>query len=166
MKDSKYYLRKLFCHVFMFFLSGTVYYTLEILFKTTHKSHWTMFLLAACAGLFFIDGLNDLFGYDMDFLLQCFICSTAITVGELCVGLIWNNDFGIWDYRNMPLNYKGQICVPFYFVWYLLSAIFIPFLDYIEWKWFDFDSDNAPYYKVFGKIIFKFKPRKEHTWQS
>ena len=158
MDKMKYYLKRIFCHVFIFFFSGTVYYTMEILFKTTHSSHWTMFVLSACAGLFFIDGLNDCFGYDMDFLLQCFICSTAI--GELFVGLHWNLDFGIWDYRNMLFNFRGQICLPFYFLWYLLSAIFIPFLDYIEWKWFDYEPNNPPYYKIFGKTIFRFNSQE------
>lgn len=113
MNKIKYYLKRIFCHAFIFLFSGTVYYLMEILFKDTHSSHWTMFLLAGFSALFFIDGLNDLFGYDMDYLLQCIICATAITIGELCVGLIWNFDYGIWDYRNMPLNFKGQICLSY-----------------------------------------------------
>lgn len=157
MNKIEYYINRILCHLFIFLFSGTIYYALEVLFKTTHKSHWTMFLLAACAGLFFIDGLNDLFGYEMNFLLQCFICATAITIGELFVGLHWNLDYEIWDYRNVPFNFKGQICLPYYFLWYLLSAIFIPFLDYIEWKWFGYESENPPYYKIFGKIIFRFR---------
>ena len=116
MNKIKYYLKRIFCHVFIFLFSGTVYYLMEVLFKDTHSSHWTMFLLAGFSALFFIDGLNDLFGYDMDYLLQCIICATAITIGELCIGLIWNFDYGIWDYRNMPLNFKGQICLPFYWI--------------------------------------------------
>ena len=44
MDKMKYYLKRIFCHVFIFFFSGTVYYTMEILFKTTHSSHWTMFV--------------------------------------------------------------------------------------------------------------------------
>ena len=116
-----------------------------------------MFFLAGLSALFFIDGLNDIFSYDMDYLLQCIICATAITVGELIVGLSLNGDYSIWDYRNVPFNYEGQICLPFYFLWMVLSAIFIPVLDYIEWKWFNYESENPPYYKMFGKVIYKFR---------
>ena len=64
---------KILCHIFIFLLSGTVYYGMEILFKKSHTSHWSMFLLAGFAGLFFIDGLNDLFSFEMDYLLQILI---------------------------------------------------------------------------------------------
>lgn len=155
-----YYIKRILCHLFIFLFSGTVYYCMEIIYKDTHVSHWSMFLLAGFSALFFIDGLNDIFSYDMDYLLQCFICATAITIGELIIGLTLNTDYSIWDYRNLPFNYKGQICLIFYFLWMFLSLIFIPVLDYIEWKCFKYEPDNPPYYKVFGKVIFKFKKKK------
>lgn len=159
MSKIKYYLYRIYCTVAIFLFSGSVYYAMEIVFKKSHKSHWTMFILAGLAGAIFIDGLNNLFSYEMDFLLQIFICSTTITVGELIVGLIWNQDYGIWNYTNMPFNYMGQICLPFYFLWMLLSAIFIPFLDYIEWRVFDYKPETPPYYKICNKVIFRFKER-------
>lgn len=157
MSKSKALLYRILCHVFIFLFSGSVYYCMEIIFKKSHSSHWTMFLLAGFSALFFIDGLNDMFSYDMDYLLQIIICATAITIGELAVGLCFNSSYGIWDYRNMPFNYNGQICLPFYFLWMFLSAIFIPFLDFIEWKIFRYKEDTPPYYKVFEKKIFQFK---------
>ena len=159
MRKIKYYLYRIYCTVAIFLFSGSVYYAMEIVFKKSHKSHWTMFVLAGLAGAIFIDGLNNLFSYEMDFLLQIFICSTSITVGELIVGLIWNQDYSIWNYTNMPFNYMGQICLPFYFLWMLLSAIFIPFLDYIEWRVFDYKPETPPYYKICNKVIFRFKER-------
>jgi len=159
MNKINYYLRRIVCHLFIFLFSGTTYYCMEIIYKDTHKSHWSMFFLAGFSALFFIDGLNDIFSYDMDYLLQCFICATTITIGELIVGITLNQNYEIWDYRNLPLNYHGQICLLFYFLWMLLSAIFIPVLDYIEWKWFDYEPDNPPYYKIFGKTFFRFKER-------
>lgn len=157
MSNIKYYLKRILCHIFVFLFSGTTYYLMEVLYKENHTSHWSMFFLAGLSALFFIDGLNDIFSYDMDYLLQCIICATAITVGELIVGLFLNGDYSIWDYRNVPFNYEGQICLPFYFLWMVLSAIFIPVLDYIEWKWFNYESENPPYYKMFGKVIYKFR---------
>lgn len=157
MSKSKNIFYRILCHLFIFLFSGSVYYCMEIIFKKSHSSHWTMFMLAGVSALLFIDGLNDIFSYDMDYLLQIIICATAITVGEFIVGTIWNSNYMIWDYRNMPFNLNGQICLPFYFLWMFLSAVFIPFLDFIEWKVFKYNPEDPPYYKVFGKKIFQFK---------
>lgn len=157
MNKLKLLYTSLLCHIFIFLFSGSVYYGIEVLFKKSHTSHWSMFLLAGFAGLFFIDGLNDMFSYDMDYLLQILICSIAITVGEYIVGITLNRDYTIWDYRNMPFNIKGQICLPFCFIWIFLSAIFIPFLDWVEWAIFNQKKSEKPYYKIFGKTVFTFK---------
>ena len=47
--------------------------------------------------------------------------SVIIVLLELIAGLMWNRDYRIWDYRNMWLNYKGQICLLFYFIWLALT---------------------------------------------
>ena len=143
-------------HSFIFIFSGSIYYLMEMIFKSSHTSHISMFVLAGLCGMVFIDGLNNLFTYDMDFLLQIFICATAITIGELFVGLLFNSDYSIWNYTNMPFNYKGQICLPFYLLWLALSAIFIPVLDWIEWKIFKYKEDTPPCYKIFGKLFLIF----------
>ena len=70
MNKSKRLYTSLLCHLFIFLFSGSVYYSIEVIFKKSHMSHWSMFLLAGFAGLFFIDGLNDLFSFEMDYLLQ------------------------------------------------------------------------------------------------
>ncbi len=160
MRKNKFLFYRIYCMIAIFLFSGSLYYILEVIFKKTHSSHWSMFVLAGISSVLFIDGLNNLFSYEMDFLLQIFLCSTAITICELFVGLIVNTDYSIWNYTNMPLNYKGQICLPFYFLWMLLSFIFIPFLDYIEWKIFKYKPDTPPYYKVFGRKIFSFKEKE------
>lgn len=160
MSSVKNLIYRIYCMIAIFLFSGSLYYVLEVLFKKTHTSHWSMFVLAGISSVLFIDGLNNLFSYEMDFLLQIFLCSTAITICELFVGLTINIDHSIWNYTNMPLNYKGQICLPFYFLWMLLSFIFIPFLDYIEWKIFNYKPDTPPYYKVFGRKVFSFKEKE------
>ena len=40
-----------------------------------------------------------------------------ITAVELAAGLLWNREFRIWDYRNAPLNFLGQICLPYTLLW-------------------------------------------------
>ena len=40
-----------------------------------------------------------------------------ITAVELATGLLLNRQFRIWDYRNAPLNFLGQICLPYTLLW-------------------------------------------------
>ena len=36
-------------------------------------------------------------------------------------GLLINRDYSVWDYRQMPLNFLGQICLPFSLLWIPVS---------------------------------------------
>ncbi len=44
-----------------------------------------------------------------------------ITGVELLAGLLFNRSYAVWDYRHMPLNYHGQICLPFCLLWLPIS---------------------------------------------
>ena len=46
-----------------------------------------------------------------------------ITMVELGMGLIFNRDFSVWDYRKVRGNYMGQICLPFCLIWIPISAL-------------------------------------------
>ena len=45
-----------------------------------------------------------------------------ITAVELAAGLLVNRDYHIWDYRGLPLNYRGQVCLPFSLLWIPVSS--------------------------------------------
>ena len=47
----------------------------------------------------------------------------AITGVELITGLLVNRDHHVWDYRETPMNYRGQICLPFSLLWIPLSVL-------------------------------------------
>ena len=134
---------------------GTLYFIIECIYKQ-EMSHWTMFCLAGLVGIFGML-LNDRFTYEMDFLLQVFICTVVTTILEYFVGIFWNADYSIWCYLNLPFNLHGQICLLFSCIWAILFTILIPILDYIEWKVFKYKVYTPPYYKIFDKIIFRFK---------
>lgn len=139
----------------VFISVGTLYFIIECIYKQ-EMSHWTMFCLAGFVGVIGML-LNDRFTYEMDFLLQISICTIITTILEYFVGIIWNADYNIWDYRNLLFNLGGQISLLFSCIWAILFAICIPILDYIEWKVFNYKVDTPPYYKIFGKIVFRFK---------
>ena len=49
----------------------------------------------------------------------------------------------------------AQVCLPFTLLWGLISSVVIPIMDYIDWKLFGYKPSTPPYYKVFGKTLFK-----------
>lgn len=91
--------------------------------------------------------------YDTDFLVQVLVCGTCALLGELICGILFNADYHIWDYREMPFNFMGHIQLYFAFAWYALAAIFIPILDYIDYHMFPRKGVKKAYYKIFGKIV-------------
>ena len=40
-----------------------------------------------------------------------------ITAVELAAGLLINRQYTVWDYRDVPLNFRGQICLPYSLLW-------------------------------------------------
>ena len=47
--------------------------------------------------------------------------SGIITAVELITGLVFNRDHSVWDYRDMPLHFRGQICLPYMLLWVPVS---------------------------------------------
>lgn len=164
MKDKKYQKKisikhskfKTYMKYFLIMtFSGYFYVTLELIFRG--RSDVTMMYCASIAGLVLCLE-NNIFSYDLDFIIQIIMGAVSCTGCEWIFGRLFNQDFKIWDYRNMPFHSPdGQICLPFFFVWVLISIICIPLLDYIEWRVFNYRSTTPPYYKVCGKKIFQFK---------
>lgn len=138
--------------IFFYCFSGGLYMTLELIYRQYTDYH--MFYLAGFIGLLLLV-INEWLDYETDFLLQVFICGTVALLGELICGLIFNADYHIWDYRNLPFNVIGQIQLYFAIFWYVLSAVFIPVLDYIDYTMFPRPGIEKPYYKLFGKFIKK-----------
>lgn len=53
---------------------------------------------------------------------KALLCGVGITGIEAGCGFIWNRRHQVWDYRHMPLNWQGQVCLPFSLVWCGLAA--------------------------------------------
>ncbi|MBQ7848328.1 MAG: hypothetical protein IJ343_01215 [Clostridia bacterium] len=62
-------------------------------------------------------------------LLRTLLCGAGITAVELGCGLVWNRRHCVWDYRRMPLNLHGQICLPYSLMWCALSAGVLAVMD-------------------------------------
>ena len=106
---------KLWKRSVLFYLGGTAYMTLEFLWRG--RSHPSMFQLGGVCFLA-IGGISRI---RLPLSLRLVVCSIVITALELLTGLLVNRDFGVWDYRQMPLNFLGQICLPFSLLWVPVS---------------------------------------------
>ena len=56
-------------------------------------------------------------------LLKPVAGAAVITGVELAAGLLVNRDFRVWDYRAVPGNFRGQICLPFSLLWIPVSVL-------------------------------------------
>lgn len=115
----------------LFFLGGSAYIVLELIWRG--YTHWTMFL---AGGLCFI--LVDLMKITLSnrsFLFHCILSALIILTVEFVFGCIVNIwlSMNVWDYSRLPFNVMGQICLPFFILWFILSAGIIKAHDYIRY---------------------------------
>lgn len=129
--NKKTYLCKEFI---IFIIFGALYCLLEISFRG--YTHPSMFLLGGFCGVL-IGILNEITP-SMPIPLQMLISSIMVTVLEFIFGYILNIKLGlhVWDYSNRAFNYKGQICLLFSILWFLLSLIVIYLDDYLKERLF------------------------------
>ena len=135
-------------YLLLFFIGGTIYIIIELIWRwLLHSSptHWSMFILGGLSFLL-IGEINEYLSWDTLFYIQCLIGTTIVLILEFIFGCILNLwlKLNVWDYSNQPLNLLGQICVPFAFLWYLLTAVAIVIDDYIRYWLF---NEEKPLYR-------------------
>lgn len=99
------------------FLFGAVGYPLLEL-AARRRTHYSMALAGGLSALL----IRRLSRVPMGCAAQAALCGAGITAIEYACGRVWNRDYRVWDYRNMPLNWRGQICLPYTLLWCGLSA--------------------------------------------
>ena len=109
--------------ILLFTLGGLGYVGLELLWRG--RSHISMFLAGGVC--FLLLGKLSRTEPPLPLWAQGILGSVAITSVELLTGLLANRDYTVWDYRDVPLNFHGQVCLPFSLLWIPLSlgAIFL-----------------------------------------
>ncbi len=101
----------------MFALGGAAYVGLELLWRG--RSHVSMF---AAGGVCFLI-LGAMSRENWKIWKRGLMGAAAITEVELATGLLVNRSYAVWDYRELPLNYFGQICLPYTMLWVPLSVV-------------------------------------------
>lgn len=127
----------------LFLIGGALYIMIELLWRG--RTHWTMFIVGGICFLL-IGLINEAFTFDMPLIQQQAVSAVLVTIVELLAGLILNPAYLIWDYRDMPLNIMGQICLPYTFLWFFLSLAAIIADDYLRHWIF---GEEKPYYILF-----------------
>lgn len=99
----------------MFTLGGGAYVALELLWRG--RSHISMF---AAGGVCFLL-LGAMGRKNRKPGKRALLGAAVITAVELAAGLLVNRDWRVWDYRGMPGNFLGQVCLPYSALWAGLS---------------------------------------------
>lgn len=111
------------------FLFGAVGYpALELIWRG--RTHASM-ALAGGASMLLISRVRRM---QCSLPLRAGICGAGITAIEYAVGRIWNRRHRVWDYRRMPLNLHGQICLPYTLIWCGLSGAIMAVMDAFHGK--------------------------------
>ena len=101
----------------LFCAGGLAYVGLELLWRG--RSHISMFLTGGSC--FLLLGKLENTTPRLPLLPRGVFGSMVITSAELLTGLLVNRNYKVWDYRQEPLNFFGQICLPFSLLWIPVS---------------------------------------------
>lgn len=108
---------RIFKGIFFFLLGGAGYVALEYLWRG--RSHGSMFLAGGVC--FLLLGKLDSLRPRLSLPLRGLVGAGIITMVELLAGLLFNRDYRVWDYRQLPANFYGQVCLWFSLLWVPLS---------------------------------------------
>ena len=104
--------------VVLFCIGGFGYVILEWLWRGW--SHISMFLAGGSS--FLLLGKLNATKPRLPLPLRSITGGGIITMVELLAGLLFNRNYQVWDYRRLPYNFHGQICLRFFLLWIPLSV--------------------------------------------
>lgn len=119
---------KLWKNSVLYYTGGLSYLTLELLWRG--RSHGSMFLAGGLCFLL-IGNLKKLLP-GAPLALRAAAGSVLVTMVELGFGLAVNRDYLVWDYRDQPGNFMGQICPLFSLLWIPVSLAAILLFDRLD----------------------------------
>ena len=108
---------KIWKNCLLFYTGGTVYLSLELLYRG--RSHGSMFMAGGLC--FLLIGHLNRVKPKLPLPLRALTGAAIVTAVELGAGMLVNRQFQVWDYRNQPGNFMGQICPLFSALWIPLS---------------------------------------------
>lgn len=92
-------------YLVLFVAFSSLYVEIEVLFK--NRTDRSMIILGGSCGIL-IGLINHFMSLNMSLVLQGIIGGLFIvTPLEYLFGLVFNSDYHIWDYRDIPFNLNG-----------------------------------------------------------
>ena len=105
--------------IILFYMGGAGYMFLEFLWRG--RSHGSMFLLGGLCFLL-IGRIWKTLGR-IPPAVRLVLSAVLVTALELFTGVLVNRDYRVWDYRKMPLQFGGQICLSYSLLWIPVSFL-------------------------------------------
>ena len=110
---------KIWKNCVLFYTGGATYLSLELLYRG--RSHGSMFLAGGVC--FLLIGHLNRVEPKLPLPLRAVVGALIVTAVELGTGMVVNRQHQVWDYRDQPLNFMGQICPVFSALWIPLSLL-------------------------------------------
>lgn len=104
---------KIWKNALLWYLGGMSYVALELLWRG--RTHSSMFALGGIC--FLLIGKLGRLKPPLPLPLRAVTAAGMVTMLELGCGLLVNRDYAVWDYRDAPFNFHGQICLPYSLLW-------------------------------------------------
>ena len=125
----------------IWFIFGMCYFTLEGIYRIP-KGGFANIIMLFIGGLcgVLIGSINQFPKFNnMAVWKQAAIGTVLTLIVEYASGYVLNIKLGlnIWNYSDMHFNIKGQICLEFALIWFLLMPIAIWLEDYIRFKFWE-----------------------------
>ena len=114
--------------ILRFTIGGAAYVGVELLWRG--YSHISMFLAGGTC--FLLLGKLGRTQPRLPLVLRGLMGALVITQVELLAGLLFNRNYQVWDYRDTPLNFFGQICLPYCLLWIPLSLLAMWLYDCLD----------------------------------
>ena len=114
----------------LFALGGCSYMGLELLWRGW--SHGSMFV--AGGSCFLLLGKLNRTSPRLPLFARATAGAGIITLVEYTAGLLVNRNYTVWDYRNVPMNIHGQICLPFCLLWMPIGIFAMWLYDILDKK--------------------------------
>ena len=119
---------KIWKPIFLFYLGGMAYCAMELAWRG--RTHGSMFVTGGLC--FVLIGRLRKVPSPLPILHRALIGAGIITMLELACGMMVNRSYAVWDYRRLPLNFRGQICLPFFLLWIPISFLAILLYDKLD----------------------------------
>lgn len=112
----------------LWLLGGTAYAFTELLWRG--RTHSSMFITGGICFLL-IGHLGEM-KRPAPLWLRMLLGAAIITGAELAAGLFVNRDYRVWDYRTLPGNFRGQVCIVYSLLWIPVSLAAICLYDSLK----------------------------------